>query len=116
MPGGGFYPDAAAVALDDAAAQRQPDTGACELAAVQTLERPENPVMILGIDTIPVVANGDQPLAGTVSFGAYFNAGRIRGPIFQRVSNQVLEDLSQLRGVAPHHRKVATDNLAGICG
>ena len=40
----GFDPDAAVMPLDDALADREPHSGARQLAAVQALEDPENAI------------------------------------------------------------------------
>src|SRR5208282_1148260 len=60
----GLDPDAAAVALDDLFASRQPDSAARILApAVEAMEYGENFLAVLRIDPDSVVAHEESPFA-----------------------------------------------------
>src|SRR5437588_7050640 len=99
LPRGAAGRDGAAVPLDDLAADGQPNPGALVLpAAVQALERGEDPVQVLFLEADAVVLDGDlaqrarrrlQGVAGAVGQhpGLDLHHGRLMGPVkFKRVA------------------------------
>src|SRR5260221_3708868 len=95
-------PDAPAVALDHFLADGEADTGARVLGlVVQTLEHHEDALEILRLDTDAIVADGE------LEVGFLFDAGDVdpghrRRAELERVADQVLEQLRQLRFVGAH--------------
>src|SRR5579884_527116 len=98
----GLGPDAAAVALDDLAADGQADAGAgVLLLRVQPLEDDEDALQVLRVDADAVVTNPEQPLAAPRrAAGADVDHRPGGAAELQRVADQVLEQLHQLRRVA----------------
>src|SRR6476659_7841592 len=87
-----LYPNTSVMPLDDALANGQTHSCAGQLASVQPLENAEDPIGILRVDPNPVVFNADCPLVS--SLGRPNRHVRwLTGPIFDGISNQVLEDL-----------------------
>ena len=99
-------PDPPAVAFDDLAADREADAGALVgLALVQAAEHLEDLLAILGRDADAAV--GDRDLRHPVRrrLGAHPHP---RAPVvaeLQRVRDQVLQQLLELRAVAHHRRQ-----------
>ena len=65
---------------------------------MQALKDHKNPGGIVGLDSDAVIAHGKAPLAGFL-LDRHVNAGRFRAVKFQGISDQVLENLAQLRRV-----------------
>jgi hypothetical protein len=65
LAGLGFNPEAAVVAFENPAADSQTDAGAgILLAPVETLEDPEDAVVVAGFDADAVVAHAEEPFGG----------------------------------------------------
>src|SRR4030095_981185 len=97
MPGLGLDRDTAAVSLDDLFADGQPDACTLEfLAAMQSLKHAEDPFEVLGLDAEPIVSNGEHPLRLALSGGRYVYPGNPWALVFDRVPDQILEELNQL--------------------
>src|SRR5262249_11131441 len=95
--------DRAAVRLDDAAADRepQPEPGAA-YAAARLLERLEDALEVLGLDAAAGVDHVDAGAAvASVGLDAYRAA---RGGVANGVAEQVPEHLAEPRAVAAHER------------
>jgi hypothetical protein len=95
------------VPLDDLLADRQPEPSAAVLSlGVQPLEDHEDALRILWLDTNAVVANAEEPFI-SLTLGRDVDARRVGAPVFQRVADQVLEELPQLDRVAAHGRQIS---------
>src|SRR5690242_2237677 len=81
--------------FDNALADGKPYSGARDLIAMQTPEKPEDPFRMWRINPDAVVLHGKDPLRLSL-FGAEMNARRLLSPVLQRVADQVLEHLHQL--------------------
>jgi len=99
-------PDSAAEPFEHLLANSQADSGALVLlSAVQTLEKDENPLKVLRIDSDAVVAHRKCPfVAAAIGDGDVYV--RSRGTaIFNRVPDEILKYLRQLPVVARNGRK-----------
>src|SRR5258708_552311 len=85
-----LHPDPSAALLDDAFANRQSDSSAGELAAMQTFEDAKNLLVIPRIDSNAIVANGELNRVPSVD-GRNMNVGRLRPAEPDRVHNQLPE-------------------------
>src|SRR5688572_8442410 len=105
--------DGAAVALDDPAAEREPDTGASvHIVPVQALEWLEDALGVLRVEADAVVGDDDLPAGAgrrrqgrplvMTRGGADPNERRRRAAEFQGVDDQVLEQLSHLGRIGWH--------------
>ena len=114
--GGGFNPDAAAVAFDDALADGQADAGAGVFCAVEALEDCEDVAGVLGIDAEAIVGNGKNPVPAGFA-GREVDARGIIAVIFDRVRDEILQQLAEV-GLINHdlgqmiegHLRAATVN------
>src|SRR5579862_6549261 len=95
LSGHRFHPDAAAIPLDDALANRQADAGSRVGISMQALENAEDLLGIFRLDPDAVVAHGEQPVYGP-AFCSDVNLGWIRTAILDSVANQVLQELHEL--------------------
>src|SRR5687767_2352591 len=86
------------MALDDFLANGQADAGAGKLAPrMQPLEQTKNPVKVLRIDADPVVLDRKQPLRSGILDGADMDLRDGVAVILDRVADEVLKQLNQLR-------------------
>lgn len=93
------------VTLQDLLADCQPDAGAGILfASVESLENNENALGVLWGDADPIVLYGEGPTVA-ISVGRDMNAGSFVPSELDRISNEVLEQLTQLRAVSHHRRE-----------
>ena len=67
--------------------------------------------MVGRIDPDPVIANGDSPLPFSL-FSSYLDFGWCGTPILQGITGEIVQELSELGGVAHEGRKT----LAGHAG
>ena len=80
------------------------DAEAGNVTTVKTFQWVEDSLLILGCNANPVITNTDDPFLRFVC-GAYMNAWlTIRLPIFDRISEQVLEDLCDSRRIHDNGR------------
>src|SRR5205807_8954079 len=94
-----FYPDAAAVALDNALAERQTDAGAgVFVARVQALKKHEDALKVFRCDADAVVPDGEQPLV-VLLLGANLQLRRALGAELDGVGDRVLEQAHQLAAI-----------------
>jgi len=101
------------VALDDALAERQPDSGTrVFVLAVQSLEYAEDAVGIVGVDTDALVLDRDDPLVA-VPFGRDLHPWRLVAAVVEGVFHQVLEDLPELV-VVPRYGWKRADRNCGV--
>src|SRR5437764_3088806 len=84
-------PDAPAVGLDDAPADRQPDAAALvAILAVQAVERPEDPLCLLRCDPDPLVLDRHAHPVLALRLGAHAHDRRHAVAELHRVADQVL--------------------------
>ncbi len=87
-----FDPHAATVALDDAFADREADTGArIFFTVMQALENDKNTLKIPGVNADAVVADGKYPVLFILP-DTHMNPGAFLPPEFDGIPNQVLEE------------------------
>src|SRR4051794_20490286 len=97
-----LQPDAPAVAVHYALADGEADAGALVfLARVEALEDLEDAVRVARLDPDPVVADREAP-PGALLLRVDLDARWLRATELQRVGQEVLEHLSQLRLVGAH--------------
>src|SRR6202011_2264613 len=94
-------PDFSAVALHDALADRQADTGSSMLASVQPLEDDEHFLGVSGIESRAIVTYREGPLAAG-SLGGNMHSGRFVAPELDGISQQVLEEACKLLRMRLH--------------
>ena len=105
----GFDPYAAAVDLDDAPDQGQPDAGTVTVM-VQPLEEAEDPLVVPRIDSDPVVADIEDRLPVALFADSDLDAGQgLVAEEMYRVRDQVLEHLPQPRAVTKDDRQPGKD-------
>src|SRR5690348_13231646 len=111
-----LYPDAPAVAVRDPAADRQPDAGAVVvLATVQAAEHLAGSLGVALLDADAVVAHHDVPVAGLVDALDVHLGRRVVPGELDRVGDQVLQQLTDLRGVAVHGaERIVGDGRAAL--
>jgi hypothetical protein len=97
--------------LDDLLRDRKSNTVAVVLRApMQALEHLKNQLAIFFVDSDPVVLDTKQPIA--VAFlGADVDVRQTIAVKLQRISDQVLKHLRQLRFVGGHRRKFVTHDF-----
>src|SRR5207344_1466513 len=94
-----FHPDAASVPLRDLLADREADAGAWVLVApVQPFEGREDPLRVLRIDADCVVLHREAP-AFVGLLDADVHARGLLVAELQRVADEVLEELDELRRI-----------------
>src|SRR5512139_2040076 len=114
---GGFYPDPAAVALHDPAADGEADAvAAVPVLAAEALEHLEDDAEIRGVDAHAVVLHRKLPLrAGAPRRDVH--ARRLIAVELDRVAHQVLQHALQQAGVGAHARQgVVRDHRALLLG
>src|ERR1700728_282476 len=100
-------PDPAARPLDNLLADGEADAVARVFgASVQALKDYENIVGMLGSDSDPVVAYAELPVLACF-FHLYRNQRRIVAAELESVSNEILEDLRDLRAIRPESWKLS---------
>ena len=110
-PGSDFEPDASTVALDDFLDDGEPDAVALVLPAlVQPPEHLKDAVSILLVDTDAVVLNPELALAIAL-FGADTDQRLAVAMKFDRVADDVLKHLTELRLVGANRGEFAPHNL-----
>jgi len=93
------------VPFDNLFADRQPDPRASILLpVVKPLKDDEDALGVLRRDANAVVPYGKDPPTA-ITAGRDMHAGRLVTPEFDRVSDQVLEQLTQLGGISHYGRK-----------
>src|SRR5215203_2855617 len=109
LPGRALRADGAAVPFDDLVADRQADTCALILrSAVQPVKRQEDALGVLAVEADAVVLDVDFGLPGRAAQGIHLHDGRLAWSVeFERVADEVLEDLTHLHGVALDPRELA---------
>src|SRR5712671_7634362 len=96
-PGCGLQPNAAAVPLGNFFADGQANAGARILRlGMEALKNHEDAVVVFWGDTDAVVTHRNIP-AGCGSLGADVNSSGLVPPKFDRVANEVLQDLAKLQ-------------------
>src|SRR5204863_7396433 len=107
---------------------RQPDAGARTVGpGMQALEEHEYPLGVLRLDADAVVADGEAPVGAGLPrpavhprlnprLGRDLHARRLLAVEFDRVADQILEDLAQLQAVRHYGRQVIARNLAAGLG
>src|SRR5262249_21734110 len=103
----GVYPDPAAVMLDDALGDREPDPGArvC-LARVEPLEDHEHLVRELPLDADSVVTKDDAPLIAPTLGGDPDLHRNVRAPELDRIADQVPEQRYEQWLLALNRRQI----------
>ena len=96
-----FYPDPAAVLLDNLLACRKSDASTRDVATVKTFEEAEDARVICGIDADAVVDDGQDALVA-VDLSGDMNLRLFRAAILDRVSDEILKHLCNLH-VAPQY-------------
>src|SRR5215208_280047 len=110
-----FDPDPAAMALDDALADRKAHARPRVLVlAVEPLEHVEDPLSLVRIDADAVVAHRDDALA-VDTLGADRDNRRLLAMELDRVADQVSEKSLELGRAPLHDRQLAFDLYAGSC-
>src|ERR1700693_2120455 len=95
---GGVDPDSSSIAFNHAFTNGKPDAGALILLiAVKSFEYPKDVLLVLRIDPDPVVLHSKTP-RGTLLDCRNVDARRLVSPVFERVADQVLKHLLQVRG------------------
>src|SRR6266478_1242336 len=100
-----FHPNSSSVTFYDLSADGQTDAGAgVFLARVKPLEHLKDTLEVLRLDADPVVLDGKHPsvfhgCSGNLDFRLPFVA------VFDRVPDQILEQLCKLRGICAHSRQ-----------
>ena len=80
------------MSFHDTLAYRQSDSGARNVLAVKAFERRKYAVVILGIDTAAIIADGKPIFLGSGSLGDDVNTRRNSGSdVFYSIPNQILE-------------------------
>ena len=93
-------------------ARPMPVPGYC-LSGVQALEDQEDAILVLRVDADAVVAHGEQPMV-SLPAGVHVDLRRRFAAELQRVADEVLEQLGQLRRVGPDGRQFAVRDF-GSC-
>ena len=107
LPQGRLHPDLSAVPLNDLLAERQayPCT-LILLGRVQALEDGEDFIGVLHVHADAVVFDGElPPFPLCITFHADLHLWRARTSKLDRVADEVLEELGELRLVAHNHRQ-----------
>ncbi len=100
LPGLGIHPDPAPMPLDDRSARRESDTRSGDLlSGMQAVEDVENPFVVGRGDPNAVVSHEDVP-AAVDSLSGEVHCWRFFAAVFDRVPDQILNELQQLRGVS----------------
>jgi hypothetical protein len=88
-------PDAPSVAVNDLLTDRQADSGARVLRAMQAFEYAKDESSVFRGDADPIVMNGNPPITA-IGIGADSDDRGRFGAIFKRVTYEVLEELDQM--------------------
>src|SRR5580704_2431781 len=88
--------------LDDLPADRQTESGARHLAAMQAFEQTKNALVIRLVDSDTVIPHEEAPQV-SVWLGANLDSKRRRASILDSVADQVLEQLHELTFIAQAH-------------
>lgn len=81
------------------------------MMAVQAAERLENARGVLLFEADSVVAYTKDPFAATGRNRNVDPRRLIRAPVFDRVPDQILKHLRELRRISPHHRQAFAADL-----
>src|SRR5258707_7146900 len=99
----GLQPNAAAVPLGNFFANGQADAGAGVLRlGMEALKNHEDALAMFGSDTDAIVTHGNIP-AARGSLGTDVNCSGLVPPGFDRVANEILQDLAKLQFVCQHY-------------
>ena len=113
--GYGVDPDLAPMLLDDSLAGGESYAGARNTSIVQPLEEPKNTVPIFALDADAVVGYRELPLRSGWN-GGDMDGKRALSPILDRVRDQILEDLNELRFVSPNDGQRIVSNCSTAVG
>ena len=85
------------------------------VAGMQTLKKPKDFLLVLGVDADAVVADSENPVS-VLALGRDMHDGRpVRAAVFDGVADEVLEQLLQMRAVHPKRRqRIRGDPRAGF--
>src|ERR1035441_6688007 len=111
VPGSALGPDAAAVLLHNAAAEREPQTGAAERARVGSiplLESVEDVFQLLSSDAPPPVFDAETHLMVVSQQRAQPNRGLRRGKL-DGIADNLIQNLQHAFLVGDHARRRALD-------
>src|SRR5712672_833631 len=111
----GLQPNAAAVPLGNFFADGQADAGAGVLRlGMQALKNHEDALAMLGSYANAIVTHGNIP-AACGSLGTNVNSCGLIPPEFDRVANEVLQDLAKLQFVCQHYgQRISSDDGAAL--
>src|SRR5712671_713026 len=111
----GLQPNAAAVPLGNFFADGQANAGAGVLRlGMEALKNHEDAVVVFWGDTDAVVTHGNIP-ATCGSLGANVNSCGLIPPEFDRIANEVLQDLAKLQFVCQHYgQRISGDDGAAL--
>ena len=100
LPRLGLHPDPAPMPLDDRSARRESHTRSGDLlSGMQAVEDVENPFVLGRGDPNAAVSHEDVP-AAVDSLSGEVHCRRFFAAVFDRVPEQMLNELEQLRGVS----------------
>src|SRR6266403_2259135 len=111
----GLQPNAAAVPLGNLFTDSQADAGAGALRlGMEALKNHEDALAMFGSDTDAIVTHGNIP-ADCGSIRTDVNSCGLVPPEFDRVANEVLQDLAKLQFVRQHYgQRISSDDGAAL--